>query len=388
MTTRLARYALAIVLLLAPAAHAQGKTVRSELPVAARTSWDNARELFDAQNWAAAKAEYEHAYEISKNPRVLFNVGVCEKNLGHYIKASAAFRKELAEAAHKVPAREVQEIRAVLATLEPLISTLVVTSNEPGATLTIDKEQQPGATPFTQPLTIDVGVHTLHLTKPGFKDGVIENLSVVSGTPAQANFTIQPLERMGHARIDVSGPPRAALYVDGRDVGNSPFDGELHEGPHVVEARANDYVVSRQTIVVKYRENVALVINLAPKRHEGLLRVTAVPMGAIIEVDGARVGTSHWEGPLTSKAGHNVVVRKDGYYTYTQEVVLDDDQERSIPVTLNAEKTWIWWVLGTAAVIGAGVAATYFIAQMHNDPTPGTLAAGSGWGTTGFHFHF
>jgi len=380
--------AFAIAFFVALSAHAQNKTVREELPAAARTSWDNARELFDAQNWAAAKAEYEHAYEVSHNPRVLFNVAVCEKNLGHYIKASAAFRKELAEAAHKVPAREVTEIRSVLGTLEPLISTLVVTSNEPGATLTIDKEQQPGLTPFTAPIAIDVGVHTLRLTKTGFNDAVLENLSVVSGTPAQANFTMQPLERRGHARIDVSGPARAALYVDGRDVGNSPFDGELLEGTHVVEARADDYVVSRQTITVKYRENVALVISLAPKRHEGVLRIMAAPAGAIIEVDGRRVGSTEWQGPLESKSGHTVLVKKDGFYTFTQEVVLDDDQERTIPVTLNAEKTWIWWVLGTAAVIGAGVAAGIVLSQNHGDPIPGTLAAGSGWGTTGFRLHF
>lgn len=383
------RTAFAAAFFVVAVAHADPKkTVREELPTAARTSWDNARELFDAQNWAAAKAEYEHAYEVSNNPRVLFNVAVCEKNLGHYIKASAAFRKELADAAHKVPPREVTEIRAVLATLEPLISTLVVTSNEPGATLTIDKEQQTGTTPFSAPLSIDVGVHTLTLTKAGFKDAVIENLSVVSGTPAQANFSIQPIERNGHARIEVSGPPRAALYIDGRDVGNSPFDGDVAEGSHVVEARADDYVISRQSIVVKYREKVALVINLAPRRHEGLLRVSTSPAGAVIEIDGARVGTSHWEGPLESKAGHTLVVKKDGFYTFTQELVLSDDQERTIPVTLNAEKTWIWWVLGTAAVIGAGVAATYVIVQMHSDPAPGTLAAGSGWGATGFHLHF
>ena len=63
-------------------------------------------------------------------------------------------------------------------------------------------------------------------------------------------------------------------------------------------------------------------------------------------------------------------------------------QERAIPVTLNPEKTWIWWVLGTAAVIGVGVAATIVITQTHGDPTPGTLAAGAGWGTTAFRMHF
>ncbi len=362
------------------------KTVREDLPVAARTSWDNARELFDAQNWAAAKAEYEHTYDLSHNPRVLFNVAVCEKNLGHYIKASAAFRKEIAEASGKVPAGEVEKIREVLATLEPLITTLQVTANEPGATLTIDKDEQPGTTPFSAPLTIDVGTHTVKLTKVGFTE--ISKEQTVSGAGAQIDFKLVPTERLGHARIDVSGPVRAALYIDGRDVGNSPFDGDLTDGTHIVEARADEYVTSRQPIVVKYRDKTALVIILPPKRHEGVLRISAAPAGAIIEIDGKRVGSTAWDGPLESKHGHTIVVKKDGFYTYTQEVVLDDDQERSIPVTLNAEKTWVWWVLSTAAVIGVGVAAGIVVSQNHNDPVPGTLAAGAGWGTTNFRFHF
>ena len=159
MTRRTTILLSAALWLAANGASAQGKakTVRDELPVAARVNWDNARELYDAQNWAAAMGEFQRAYEVSHNPRVLFNVGVCEKNLGHYLRASAAFRKELAEADKKVPAAELAAIHSALGTLEPLISTLVVATNEPGATLTIDKEPQPGVSPFTQPIAIDVG---------------------------------------------------------------------------------------------------------------------------------------------------------------------------------------------------------------------------------------
>ena len=66
----------------------------------------------------------------------------------------------------------------------------------------------------------------------------------------------------------------------------------------------------------------------------------------MIEIDGHSVGRTEWEGPLPSKTGHSLVVKKDGYYTYSSEIVVGDDQKRSVPVTLNAEKNWVFWVIG------------------------------------------
>ncbi len=371
---------------------AQGKpkTVREELPAAARTNWDNARELYDAQNWAAAMAEYQRAYDVSQNPRVLFNVGVCEKNLGHYLRASAAFRKELAESANKVPPTEIAAIHSALQTLEPLISTLVVTTNEPGATLSIDKEPQPGVSPFARPISIDVGVHTLRLTKPGYSDAVLEGFTVVSGEVAQAKLTLEPVEPKGHAHVEVRGPARAAILIDGKDVGNAPFDGDVTVGPHVVEARAESWVPAREPLTIKYKDTATLVLTLSERRHQGFLRVATSPQGASIEIDVKRVGVTRWQGPLSSNDGHEIVVSKDGFYTQRQEVVLGDDQERSLPVSLNPEKTWIWWTLGTVAVVGASIALGYFVFHNSADPVPGSLAAGSaGFGSThygGIHF--
>ena len=373
-----------LLVCLAPSAWAGPKTIRDELPPPARMSWDSGRALFDVQNWAAAATEYNHAYDLSKNPRVLFNVAACEKNQNHYLKALLALRKELAEGAGKLSPTEVQEVKAALSTLEPLVSAVSVTANEEGATLTIDGEAQTGATPFAQPVPIDVGPHTIKLSKAGFAE-TTATVMVSGGTVAQAKLEMQPLERKGHARIEVNGPTRATILVDGKDLGNAPFDGEIDAGNHVVQAQAEDFVTSRETLVVKYRENVSLLVNMAHKRHEGLLRVSAVD-GAIIIVDGQRVGMTHWEGPLTSREGHQVIVKKDGFYTSTQDISLSDDQDRALPISLNPEKTWIWWTLAGVAIVGGAVATGVIIAVTGSrDPIPGSLAAGSGWGVTSFH---
>src|SRR5262249_33159261 len=153
--------------------------------------------------------------------------------------------------------------------------------------------------PFSQPVPIDVGPHTLKLSKAGFAD-LTATVMVQGGTVAQAKMDLQPLERKGHAHIEVNGPVRATLLVDGKDLGNAPFDGEIAAGDHIVQAQAEDFVTAREPLVVKYRENVSLVVAMSRRRHEGLLRVAAQD-GALILVDGVRVGMTHWEGPLTSR---------------------------------------------------------------------------------------
>lgn len=376
-----------VVLLGASPAAAQKKSIRDELPPAALTAWDNARQLYDAQDWTGARAEFQHAFELSQNPRVLFNVGVCEKNLLHYSKASKAFRTELSLGGDKLAPADVAAIKSALATLEPLISTIVVTVSEPDAELTVDGEPV-GKSPFLQAIAIDVGVHALKLTKPGFLDATLPNVTVVSNETTRVTMQLDPVERKAPVTIDVVGPRAAAIFVDGRDVGNAPFRGELTAGPHVLEARADEFATARQQVTVVYRQKLALVLTLSPKRHQGVLRLVAAPEGATIEIDGKRVGETRWEGPVTSREGHVVTVKRSGFYSFSQEVILDDDQERSLPVTLNPEKTWIWWTLGAVAVVGAGVAIGYFVfRQPTPDPVPGTLDAGNrGWGTTSFRF--
>src|ERR1700722_11144645 len=78
------------------------RTLRDDLPEAARKDWDAANDLYDAQNFAGALVEFQRAYDLSKDPRVLYNVAVCQKNLLHYAKAIHAFKHELDAASTKL----------------------------------------------------------------------------------------------------------------------------------------------------------------------------------------------------------------------------------------------------------------------------------------------
>ena len=73
--------------LLLVTAIAAAKPVRDDLTGEALVHWDAAMVLYRNGSFNGAIVEFDKAYAESKNPRVLFNIGVCWKNLERYAKA-------------------------------------------------------------------------------------------------------------------------------------------------------------------------------------------------------------------------------------------------------------------------------------------------------------
>jgi hypothetical protein len=376
--TRSLPLALAAILavepvLAAPPAAPATVDVRAQLPDAARKAWDAAKQLAGASDFRGALVEFQRAYDLSHNPRVLFNVGVTEKLLTHYARAVDAWDKEQSEGAGQLSAAELQELKNAIAIVQQFVTTIDVTANEADATLTID-DYPIGKTPFASPVRIDVGKHVVKLTKEGFVDAV-EPVDVVAGVKTPVTFKLEPTNKTALVSVTVGGSPAATVFVDGRDMGPAPFKGELSADRHTIEARAPGFVTVGQTVDVIYKQPMSLVLTLSQERHEGRLKVTA-PEGAAISVDEKAVGTTSWDGVVSTTGGHQLVVTKPGYQTYSTEVFVADDQVREVNVPLNSEvKTnWVAWGVGTLLVVTGGIVAGYFVFKPSEpSPTPGSL---------------
>jgi hypothetical protein len=224
---------------------------------------------------------------------------------------------------------------------------------------------------------IDVGKHVLKLGKDGFVDA-IKPVDVASGQVTPVQFRIEPVNKTALVMVTVGGAPSATVFVDGRDVGPAPFRGELSADRHTIEARSPGYVTVGQTVDVQYGQPVSLSLALSAERHEGRLHVSA-PEGAEITVDTRVVGSGTWEGIVSTTGGHQLVVHKPGYQTYSTEVFVADDQVRDVNVPLNKEvgTSWVAWGVGTLLVVTGGIVAGYFILKP-SEPNPfvGSLPPG------------
>src|SRR6478736_4874903 len=98
--------AASVLASLAPAAAAPPPTAKAPAgpkPLAetltgeAKSAYDSARVLFGDGDFGGALVKFQAAYDKSKDPRLLWNMAACEKNLRHYARTLQLVRRYAAE---------------------------------------------------------------------------------------------------------------------------------------------------------------------------------------------------------------------------------------------------------------------------------------------------
>lgn len=354
---------------------AKKKTLREQLPPDAQKHWDTALALYQRNQWDGARTSFNAAYEASKNPRVLFNVAVCEKNLGRYARAIEVFKKELADGKGQLSNEEEADVKAQIQGLEQFVAQLTIDVSESGADIYVD-DNKVGTSPLPGPISVQLGERHLRATKVGFADAR-ENIELKGGSSGQVTLKLAPMTKTSLVNVSVIGPTNAVVKIDGKEVGNAPYKGQVGVSaePHQFSAEAPGFVPATQSAVVRENEALNLTLQLSEEQQKGKLLVVARPEGATIEIDGKTVGASRWEGPV-NVGTHQVVVKKQGHYTWSYDVDVPKGGERSVTASLNEDRnsSFVPWLIGTIVVVGASTAAIYFVTRPKDEePVKGSL---------------
>jgi len=139
--------------------------------------------------------------------------------------------------------------------------------------------------------------------------------------------------------------PGLAVKRDGADitvlVGT---DIPLDPGDHAIEASAPGYQTWTKTVSITTPGKVEIELPVLDKQvveapkpvvHEGTLKITTLPTAEIL-LDQQRVGTGSYEAKVKS-GGHTLRVVAGGMRPYQSEIVVGDDETRSIDVPLEKE---------------------------------------------------
>ena len=135
----------------------------------ARARMAQGEALFDAENYTAALVEFEAAYEeLEANPGryiLLFNIGQCYERTFRYDRALLFYRRFQSEGGPEAAGDT--EVAATIRALEGLLSTLVISTNAPQATVWVD-----GLEVATVELQGDVrvagGLHNVEVRAEGY----------------------------------------------------------------------------------------------------------------------------------------------------------------------------------------------------------------------------
>ncbi|MGZ3416624.1 MAG: PEGA domain-containing protein [Polyangiales bacterium] len=352
------------------------KTVGERLPPDAKKHWDSALLLYEDSNWEGALTEFKTAYDMSKEPRVLRNVAVCEKNLKRYSDAIATLQKAVVEGTDFEPELSTQ-IKDEIDILMPLTSMITVEVSEPGAEVSVDGRVI-GTSPLSGTFRVNVGERSFTAKKAGFLDITVKQ-NVAGSTGATVKLVLEPVVKMGMASVAVNGLPgtvKAKITIDGVEVGEAPYKASLTAGKHTFEISAPGYVTKKVTKDVEYKQTTAIEVGLDKEKHEGTVAIdTGVP-DAQIKLDDKVVATGSFKGVIPS-GGHRVSVSADGYKPYDTDVTVLDNQTRSVSIQLEKNsKTWLWLTGGAVILAGAGVGAYFLFKPKDEQPIPGTISPG------------
>ncbi|HTE43762.1 MAG TPA: PEGA domain-containing protein, partial [Gemmatimonadaceae bacterium] len=132
----------------------------------ARTRYSRGLKLFDEGNTVAARVEFERAYELAPSYRILYNIGLCYKKTNDYVEALRAFERYLSDGGDEIPEERRTAVNKEIQDLKPNIATVSITTNVPGANITVD-DVPVGQTPIAQKVLINPGRRKITATKTG-----------------------------------------------------------------------------------------------------------------------------------------------------------------------------------------------------------------------------
>jgi hypothetical protein len=129
--------------------------------------YERGLELYSEGDYGLAVIEFERAYELVPNYRVLYNIGQVRIQLGRYAKAKKALEEYLEKGGDEIKRERKDAVKSDLEMLAGRTALLTVITNEPGADIVLDSLVV-GQSPLTEALLVDAGEHTLEVRKEGF----------------------------------------------------------------------------------------------------------------------------------------------------------------------------------------------------------------------------
>lgn len=139
----------------------------------------------------------------------------------------------------------------------PRTGTLHIQSLTVGAQVMIDGEIV-GDLPLQTPLKLKPGSHSIKITKPGHAD-YIDTFKIKRRKRTTLEIDLLPIS--GVLRLS-SDPPGAMVIIDGRQLGETPYDGELKPGERALELRLPGYSTHKERVRVTAGEIYPLDVTL------------------------------------------------------------------------------------------------------------------------------
>jgi tetratricopeptide (TPR) repeat protein len=156
----------------------------------AKQRFDRGFELYEEGEYSLALIEFNRAYELVPNYRVLYNIGQVCIQLGQYANARRALEEYLAKGGEELADDRRAAVNRDLEMLSHRTAFLTIGANLEGAEVLLD-DVLVGKTPLGPALLVDAGVHRITVRRSGYLPKTI-NVTLAGGDEQTRNLALEP----------------------------------------------------------------------------------------------------------------------------------------------------------------------------------------------------
>jgi tetratricopeptide (TPR) repeat protein len=154
-----------------------------DVTLQAREHFGQATKLYKDGDFDAALVQFERAYELKPNYKVLYNIGQTYFQLREYVEARDSMTRYVKEGGDQIDAERLAAVNKDLADLERRLAKVTITVNVAGATVLVDGKKV-GVTPLTEPVVVSEGQRAISVEAP--HRGVLQRQIRLAGGDQQA----------------------------------------------------------------------------------------------------------------------------------------------------------------------------------------------------------
>jgi hypothetical protein len=166
-------------------------------------------------DYAAALEKFNAAYQIFPSPKLWFNIGQANRDLGRPVDAVAAFDRFLREAGD-APPETLAEARRSSAELKTKLGQITVASAIDGAEVTVDGKPA-GSTPLGERIWTTPGHHQVAVQHAGYSP-TIEDVTVTPGETTTVNVELRGIDLHAQNPDGSGAQVDRAVIAEGRPI--------------------------------------------------------------------------------------------------------------------------------------------------------------------------
>ena len=173
----------------------------------ARKHFGQGLKLYKDGDFDAALVQFERAYAVKPNFKVLYNIAQCHFELHQYVEARDTLSRYLKDGAGSIETERQSTVQNDLAELERRIAQLTLKVNVTGATVYVDGKKA-GVTPLSLPIDVSEGQRTISVetTDRGSKQRIVRVAGGEAQTVSLDFATVAPTAMPVNGSAKADGP--------------------------------------------------------------------------------------------------------------------------------------------------------------------------------------